>query len=53
MLFFKWNSKSLGNFDIFAVLNENEKNQLLAHYKTENAVSASLSDTNEFFYLIN
>ena len=51
MQFWEWKNKRIGDFNIFAVLNENEKNELLAHYGTPLAESISLSE--KYYYFIN
>ncbi len=53
MLFLEWTNENIGKFDIFAILNTDEKNQLVTYYKTKSAESAVLIEENKYFYFIN
>ena len=41
MLFLEWKNKRIGSFDVFAVLNETEKDALIQYFGTSSAESVS------------
>jgi len=53
MQFFKWNNGSVGDYDIFAIMCENEKNAIVTHYNTKKAESISFPEGDKYFYFIN
>lgn len=53
MQFFEWNNKGVGDFDIFVMMCEDEKNAIVAHYNTAKAEGVSFFDEEKYFYFIN
>ena len=53
MKFLEWNNKYVGDFDIFAIMNEKEKNIIMEHYHTTKAEGIGLSGEDRYFYFIN
>ncbi len=51
MRFLKWTNKYVGDYDVFAVLDEAEKNCIVSHFDDHNAESVSMS--NKYYYFIN
>ena len=52
MKFYEWNNKMIGNFDIFAEMNEIEKDIIVSHYNTLSAESVSIPETDKYYYFI-
>ncbi len=52
MKVYKWNNRAVGDFDLFVFLSKDEMKELVTHYNTESAKSATFDDI-VFYYLIN
>ncbi|MBR6791025.1 MAG: hypothetical protein IKM31_09190 [Oscillospiraceae bacterium] len=50
MLFLEWKNKRIGSFDVFAVLNETEKDALIQYFGTSSAESVSWEG--KYYYFI-
>ena len=53
MKFLKWKNKQVGDFDIFAIVSNEEKNMIVSHFGTNEAEGISFPEKEDYFYFLN